>query len=794
MRRSFLRVGAAVFLILAGLVPFSRVSAAEGPDSDALFREGVALLGNEEYAAARERFAAVPAETFDLGDYLLYFSGLSLVREGKRAEASEIRDRLASRFPDSPLLPYLSYELAFAAAKADDLAAARKEGARSRGKVSGNGRAAGEGYIAARLFEKEEALPEDAAPVPPVDRHGGGAPDEAVAVEEEREPAGRPPAAIRFLPTPEAARAHLKNFVDYTVQEGAVLSMERLWTWRSNGALSSLDLGGGFYGKFANALFRAGEPGKAGEVYRQAVELRPPPEEYYPILLDYAEFLRKQGDTAKAKTLLDGAVEGAPGSFRDEVGFLSARVDWKAGRTSDARRKFLEIAGKGSPSDVAERSRYQAAWIYLEEGNLPAATEEFGKLAAARDDQIRRESIFRHAFGLYRQKRYEEAISAFEAGETGADSPVEKARHAYWRGRAFQGMGEEDRGKDLFKSLSADAAAGPFALFAALRLGRDPFAMFSSPSGGETIRCEQETESLWEKIRGAKWSVEDAARVRRAERLVRLGLAEYAVLEAERVPSGEVRRVLGVSGNHTPGLFRYLAGDLRGAILETVGLADGRGPVGLTHRLQFPLAPQYVGNCDEKKSGVDPLVLHAIIRQESLFQYNALSPAGAVGLMQLMPRTARRIARGAGIRGKLRRYDLLRPERNVALGAFYLSTLLTLYRGDYVRAVAAYNAGESAVARWWEEADGDPALFLERVSYRETRGYLRKVFFNLLQYYRIYRPEMFERYFPTVRTEETPAPGASGTPPGEGTPVPVPAPDPVPPPAQEAPAAAGSGE
>lgn len=789
MRRSYLRIVAAALLILAGLLPASRVSAAESPDSDALFREGVALLENEEYPAARKRFAAVPVEAFDLGDYLLYFSGLSLAREGKREEASEVRDRLASSFPDSPLLPYLSHALAFAAAKANDLDTARKEWARSRGKVSGGGRAAEEGYVAARLLERVEPSPEDLAPGPSKGVSGEEALDEMLGAMTNGEPVARPPAAPRFLPTPEAARAHLKNFLDYTVQEGAALSMERLWAWRSDGSLSSLALGGGFYGRFASGLFRAGEPEKAEEAYRQALDLHPPPEEYYPILLDYAELLRKRGDTAKAKALLDGAVEGAPPSFRAEVDYLSARVDWKAGRTDDARRKFLEIAGRGDPPDVAERSRYQAAWIYLEEGDLPAATEEFEKLASAKDETTRRESIFRHAFGLYGQKRFEAAAAAFEAGRKGSGSPVEEARFAYWRGRALQELGEEARAKTLFESLSADPAAGPFALFAALRLGRDPFAMFSAPSGGETIRCGQEAESLWEKIRGARWSAEDAARVRRAERLVRLGLAEYAVLEAERVPPGEIRRVLGISGSDTPGLFRYLAGDLRGAILETAGLADGRGPVGLTNRLQYPLAPQYVGNCDEKRSGVDPLVLHAIIRQESRFQYNALSPAGAVGLMQIMPRTARRIAPAAGIRGKLKRHDLLRPERNVALGATYLSMLLKDYGGDYLRAVAAYNAGESAVARWWRKADGDPALFLERVSYRETRGYLRKVFFNLLQYYRIYRPELFARHFPTARREETPAPGASGTPPGEGTPGSVPAP----PSPQEAPADAGPG-
>jgi len=167
---------------------------------------------------------------------------------------------------------------------------------------------------------------------------------------------------------------------------------------------------------------------------------------------------------------------------------------------------------------------------------------------------------------------------------------------------------------------------------------------------------------------------------------------------------------------------------------------------------------------------VDSLVLHAIIRQESLFQYDALSPAGALGLMQLMPRTAAEVARREKIGETIHRYDLLKPELNVALGAAYFAHLMAEYDGDYVRAVAAYNAGERAVDRWWKRANGDPAMFLETVSYRETRGYLRRVFFNLLQYYRIYRPAMLARYFPSDRTEDGTAPDVSSSPPVAGTP------------------------
>lgn len=350
-------------------------------------------------------------------------------------------------------------------------------------------------------------------------------------------------------------------------------------------------------------------------------------------------------------------------------------------------------------------------------------------------------------------------------------------------------MGDTEREAAVFRALAADPGAGPFALFSARHLGRNPFEMLNAPSSGETRFCSQDTEKLWERVRTAEWTAADAEKVRRAERLTLLGMVDYAVLEAERVDRAAVRKALGLVEGATPALFRYLAGDLRGAIRETSGLPQGTDSGGLIERIQFPLAPQHLGDCDRKRSGIDPLVLHSIIRQESLFQHNALSPAGAVGLMQLMPGTAREVARREKVSRKIRRHDLIRPELNVRLGAAYLARLVRGYRGDYLRAVAAYNAGESAVARWWEAADRDPALFLEQVSYRETRFYLRRVFFNVLQYYRLYRPEMFGKYFPTAPAEELRAPDASGSPPGEATPVPAADPAAPPPPSIDSPEA-----
>ncbi len=718
--------GVRILLVLAVLLFSSRPSLGAPPASaDAAFREGWNLLVEEKYAKARELFQKISPPEYDLGDYVLYFTGLSLAREGSRAGAATVLDNLAKTFPRSPLVPYLAHALAYSAAVDNDLHAAKSWYEASRGRVTGNGYKAEEGYVAARLLETDG-------------------------------------------PSRDVAEAHLENFVAYTGQEAAFLSMGLLAEWRRGGRWKEWALPVASYGKFARALSRATESEAAKEVYAEALRMFPPSEDYYSVLLDYAELLRKLGDTTASRTLLDKAMPGAPPAFRNEVAFLRARVDWKAGRLKDARESFLAIASIGGVRPgTADRARYMAAWIAEEEGDIAAATEAFGKLRTARDETIRQEAIFRNAFGYYRQKRYAEAAALFEEGGKTGFSPVERARHAYWRARALLDLGHREDAEAALSALAVEPGGGPYTLFAAGRSGKEPYTMLEAQSGGETGSCGQEKEKLWETVRKADWQGEDAESIRRVDRLVGLGVPEYAVLEAGRIDRSAIRKMIGLADGGTAGLIRYLAGDLKGAIRATSNVPNDPATVELIDRIQFPLAMDYVGDCDRKKSGVDPLVLHSIIRQESEFQPNVLSPAGAVGLMQIMPRTAVEVARKERM-GKPRRKDLLKPQVNVALGAAYLSRLLREYGGDYLRAVAAYNAGEGAVAKWWERSKGDPALFLENVTYRETRLYLRRVFFNVLQYYEIYRPKMFSSHFPSAPKAAPPVPGGPSSPlPGE---------------------------
>ena len=132
-------------------------------------------------------------------------------------------------------------------------------------------------------------------------------------------------------------------------------------------------------------------------------------------------------------------------------------------------------------------------------------------------------------------------------------------------------------------------------------------------------------------------------------------------------------------------------------------------------------------------SDLDHLLLLSLIRQESAFNVKAKSPAGALGLMQVMPNTARRF-------GHLRRSEkLLDPDVNLKIGSRYFASLLNHYSGDASLAIAAYNAGERRIDQWVERYPvKNRLLFLDLIPFHETRNYVSSIARNYFWYLALY--------------------------------------------------------
>jgi soluble lytic murein transglycosylase len=153
-------------------------------------------------------------------------------------------------------------------------------------------------------------------------------------------------------------------------------------------------------------------------------------------------------------------------------------------------------------------------------------------------------------------------------------------------------------------------------------------------------------------------------------------------------------------------------------------------------RLVFPFAYGDHIYKYSNKNELDPMLVAGLIRQETIFQHDAVSHAGAVGLMQVLPKTGRLLARKEKVR--YARARLLEPEYNLRLGTVYFRDLLKLM-GSTEAALASYNAGEDRVAVWKaERAFDEPAEFIESMPFTETRDYVQVVLRNAEIYRRLY--------------------------------------------------------
>jgi soluble lytic murein transglycosylase len=155
-------------------------------------------------------------------------------------------------------------------------------------------------------------------------------------------------------------------------------------------------------------------------------------------------------------------------------------------------------------------------------------------------------------------------------------------------------------------------------------------------------------------------------------------------------------------------------------------------------KVLYPLAYWETIRTEAQRNNLDPYLVASIIRQESGFEPSTVSNAGAVGLMQIMPQEASRIAAGAGL-PDVTRQQLFDPVTNIAIGAAEYSQKLAAANGNHVLAIAGYNAGPEAVADWVARTPvEDLDRFIESIPFAETRLYVKTVTRNRHEYRRIY--------------------------------------------------------
>ncbi|WP_088187235.1 lytic transglycosylase domain-containing protein [Desulfosporosinus sp. FKA] len=156
-------------------------------------------------------------------------------------------------------------------------------------------------------------------------------------------------------------------------------------------------------------------------------------------------------------------------------------------------------------------------------------------------------------------------------------------------------------------------------------------------------------------------------------------------------------------------------------------------------KILYPYPNQKIVEKYAAEYGVDPLLVVAIIREESKFLPQSQSHKGAVGLMQLMPSTAQSIAESLGDKSYSNE-DLIKPEKNIQYGTWYLASLEKVFANNLVLVIAAYNGGRGHVQEWIESGQIDPNnVRQEEIPFKETRDYVGRVLKSYQKYIKLYR-------------------------------------------------------
>lgn len=365
---------------------------------------------------------------------------------------------------------------------------------------------------------------------------------------------------------------------------------------------------------------------------------------------------------------------------------------------------------------------FRALGTALARQHLPGAEDWFVKLP---QDYHNEDSRLWRARAALREANWQNVHTAIEA-MTAAEQQEE--RWLYWRARALLQLGREQEALALFNSLATERSY--YGFLAADRLGL-PYS----------LNAKEHDSSL-----AALFTVSQDPAIKRA----------YEFFQLKRI--NDARREWNFASTSLDDSQRSHAAKLaqlwgwHDQSIHTMAHTSYRDDI----ELRFPLLFQDQVSGYSRQQNIETAWTYAIIRRESAFTPDIRSPAGAIGLMQLMPATARGISRRHGIkyRGSA---QLTTPEVNLALGTTLMAKMMEQFGQQQVLATAAYNAGANRIKRWLPEGEVLEAdRWIETIPFEETREYVSGVLaYTIIYYHRLGQtPKRLSQLMPKVASWE----------------------------------------
>lgn len=367
---------------------------------------------------------------------------------------------------------------------------------------------------------------------------------------------------------------------------------------------------------------------------------------------------------------------------------------------------YLDRVIRELPSNsYASDSLWKKGWISYKTGNFDAALHTFNKIISSRD---------RHPY---------------------------KAQAMYWRAKIMGKIGNYEEVDNDICSLCKEYDESFYCLFsryyyagAGKRDNEYPGCHPELVSGSPMMQDQEIAKQVW----NVGNQEQGLTRIRL---FIYLGLKDEAIAETlrlrNRISDDREMSITLASILYSLGEYNRAMYTIR-PYIPSLRSDSGYAPDKRLWPLVYPAGYSDLITKYAVRNNLDPFLVHAIIREESWFNKEAVSPAGALGLMQLMPGTAKRVARDS-YGGRESLFD---PEVNIELGTKFFAERLKQFDGNIFLAIASYNAGPEAVEKWMNERNGvELDEFIEDIPYKETREYVKKVFKSYMEYHRLYQDD-----------------------------------------------------
>jgi len=649
-------------------------------DAQTAFLDGYRAYQDHDNSRAIDRLKFAVGNFPALGDYALFYLALAQHDQGDLNSSADTLDRLVSSYPDSVMIDRGEMTLA------DNLLTL--------------GRNAEASAVAARLIAR--------APEASIEQR-------ALIAEGH---------ALIALGNPKSAYAHLLELRDKYPRsdsdgEARVIVHSLLASNPELADTASL----AYHRDESELLLREGDLPAAEEQARAGLAIALEQPVLAELLWVTARALK--GEPASARRAILDYLRIAPrGPDAPAALEALALIYWHDDQYGLARATLNRLVANFPASALAPGAMLRIGRIFEEQHQLDSARAQYRRLAARYPGSDSAEDArFRIPWTLYLARNYRIAAAGFKVAAARAKDASNLDMCQYWRARALENAGDPADARAIFAKLADSTDTNYYPELASRRVAASrpdlPAASAPDPEFGAAPAVSGVAEYHMARVQTI-----------RAMGLKELLPGELKALEEDAGGSAPMRRFV---------LAGFASADAwYDAIVAATHMEkNGQMSHAVAERVRYPRAYWDLFQSASTRLALDPYLVLALARQESLFDPNATSVSNARGLMQLIPSTAHKIASEHGMDGEaIRLYD---PSINVELGTAYLKNLLEMFGGNAFRAVAAYNAGENAVAKWVADFSGADDEWVENIAYKETREYVKKVIGGRREYLLLYQ-------------------------------------------------------